>query len=219
MASDKELQQNVRDALSWTPNLNSAHIGITAHDGVVTLTGNVDAYSEKLDAEHAVRRVKGARAVANEIQIKLKDWGKRDDEDIAKAAIGLLKWEANVPKDSIEICVSSGWVTLSGEVELYFQKEMAARRIRRLTGVVGLTDETIVKPPNDTVVAASDIESALDRTSFDTTRVKVTAKDGKVTLTGTVDTLRDLEDASELAMAAKGVTSFENGLAIAERWA
>ncbi|CAL4869398.1 hypothetical protein MMA231_03690 (plasmid) [Asticcacaulis sp. MM231] len=215
MASDKNLKQNVLDELTWAPNVNSAHIGVAAHDGVVTLSGHVETYSDKLDAEHAVRRVKGAKAIANEIEIKLKSDAKRDDEDIAKAAINVLAWDGNVPSDAIKVAVSNGWVTLSGQVEWYFQKEAAAQDIRRLMGVVGVSNEAVVKPKVNTEVLAEDIEFALDRSWFDTKRIKVTAIGGKVTLTGKVETWSDWQEASEVAWAAKGVTSIENNIVIA----
>lgn len=215
MAFDKDLKQNVLDELNWTPNVNGAHIGVAAHEGVVTLTGHVETYSEKLDAEHAVRRVKGAKAIANEIEIKLASSGKRDDEDIAKAAINVLAWDGNVPSDAIKVAVSKGWVTLSGQVEWYFQKEAAAQDIRRLLGVVGVSNQATVKPKIDTAVIAENIEFALNRAWFDTKRIKVIADGGKVILSGKVDTWSDWQEASEVAWAAEGATSVENNIVIA----
>lgn len=215
MASDKDLKKNVLDQLSWAPNVNSAHIGVTAHEGVVTLMGHVETYSEKLAAEQAVRRVKGARAIANEMEIKLKTDAKRDDEDIAKAAINVLAWDGNVPSDAIKVTVSKGWVSLSGQVEGYFQKVAAETVIRRLKGVVGISNEVVVKPAIDTDVIADDIAFALNRSWFDTKRIKVKAYGGKVTLTGKVETWSDWEEASEVAWAARGVTSIQNDIVIA----
>ncbi len=215
MTSDKDLKQNVLDELNWAPNVNSAHIGVAAHDGVVTLTGHVDSYSHKHDAEHAVRRVKGAKAIANDIEIKLAGSGKRTDEDIAKAALNVLSWDGNVPTDAIKVAVSNGWVTLSGQVEWYFQKDAAAHDIRNLMGVVGISNEATIKPRIDTDVIAEDIEFALNRSWFDTKRIKVKAEGTKVILTGKVDNWSDFEEASEVAWAAKGVTSIENDIVIA----
>jgi osmotically-inducible protein OsmY len=215
MSSDKDLKQNVLDELNWAPNVNSAHIGVTAHDGVVTLTGHVDSYSNKHDAEHAVRRVKGAKAIANDIEIKLTGSAKRTDEDIAKAALNVLSWDGNVPTDAIKVAVSNGWVTLSGQVEWYFQKDAAAHDIRNLMGVVGISNEATIKPRIDTDVIAEDIEFALNRSWFDTKRIKVKAEGTKVILTGKVDNWSDFEEASEVAWAAKGVTSIENDIVIA----
>ncbi|WP_298329054.1 BON domain-containing protein [Asticcacaulis sp.] len=215
MASDKDLKKNVLDQLSWSPNVNSAHIGVTAREGVVTLMGHVETYGDKLAAEQAVRRVKGAKAIANEIAIKLKTDAKRDDEDIAKAAINVLAWDGNVPSDAIKVAVSNGWVTLSGQVEWYFQKAAAEHDIRRLMGVVGISNEAVVKPKIDTDVIADDIAFALNRSWFDTKRIKVTADGGKVTLSGKVETWSDWEEASEVAWAARGVTAIQNDIVIA----
>jgi osmotically-inducible protein OsmY len=215
MSFDKDLKQNVLDELNWAPSVNSAHIGVAIHDGVVTLTGHVEAYADRLAAEDAVRRVKGAKAIANEIEIKLRHDAKRDDEDIAKAAINVLAWDSSVPDDAIKVAVSHGWVTLSGQVEWYFQKEAAADDIRRLMGVVGVSNNAVVKPKVDTEIIAEDIELALDRSWFDTQRIKVSADAGKVTLTGHVETWSDWEEASQVAWAAKGVTSIQNNIVIA----
>ncbi len=215
MASDKDLKKNVLDQLSWSPNVNSAHIGVTAREGVVTLMGHVETYGDKLAAEQSVRRVKGVKAIANEIAIKLKTDAKRDDEDIAKAAINVLAWDGNVPSDAIKVAVSNGWVTLSGQVEWYFQKAAAEHDIRRLMGVVGISNEAVVKPKIDTDVIADDIAFALNRSWFDTKRIKVTADGGKVTLSGKVETWSDWEEASEVAWAARGVTAIQNDIVIA----
>lgn len=215
MTFDNLLKQNVLDQLKWTPSIDSNHIGVTADDGVVTLTGHVENYSDVMAAEHAVRRVKGAKAIANEIKIKLKSGSKHDDEDIAKAAINVLSWDNNVPTDAIKVAVTNGWVTLSGQVEWFFQKEAAEQDIRRLLGVIGVSNETNIRPKIDTDVIAKDIEEALGRSWFDTKRIKVAADGTQVTLTGKVDSWNDWEEASDVAWAATGVTMVDNHITIA----
>lgn len=69
--SDSRLQSRVEDALGWEPSVDAAHIGVTAQDGVVTLSGFVGSLAEKVAAEQAARRVKGVRAIAEEIEVRL----------------------------------------------------------------------------------------------------------------------------------------------------
>ena len=139
MLQDSQLQKAVIAELGWEPSVDSAHIGVSAHDGVVTLNGHVQNFSQKLAAEKAVGRVKGVKSVAEEIEVKLPFDIERGDEDIASAAIERLAWDSSVPRDAVKVRVEKGWVTLSGKVDWHYQKEAAAlerrdlaRRHRRL---------------------------------------------------------------------------------------
>ncbi len=125
MTNDSQLQMSVTEELSWEPSIQAAHIGVAANNGVVTLSGHVDTYMEKSAAENAARRVKGVKAVAEEIEVKLAIGVKRTDEEIAAAALNRLEWDVEVPNDVIRIKVEKGWVTLTGEVDWHFQKEAA----------------------------------------------------------------------------------------------
>jgi osmotically-inducible protein OsmY len=113
MSKDSELKKVVLDELSWEPSVDAAHIGVTAKDGVITLTGHVDNYSNKAGAEKAASRVKGVKAVVEEIEVKLPYDVKRSDEDIAAAAIDRLGWNSSIPDGAIQVKVEKGWVTLS----------------------------------------------------------------------------------------------------------
>jgi osmotically-inducible protein OsmY len=121
MLQDSQLQRAVIAELGWEPSVDSAHIGVTAHAGVVTLNGHVRNFSQKLAAEKAVGRVKGVKAVAEEIEVKLPFDVERDDEDIASAAIERLAWDSSVPRDAVKVRVEKGWVTLSGKVDWHYQ--------------------------------------------------------------------------------------------------
>src|SRR5271154_319966 len=125
MSKDNQLQQAVIAELGWEPSVEAAHIGVSAHDGVVTLNGHVDNFSQKLAAEKAAARVKGVKAVAEEIVVKLPFDIERDDEDIAAAAIERLAWDSSIPRDAIKVRVEKGWVTLSGDVDWYYQRQAA----------------------------------------------------------------------------------------------
>ena len=121
MPQDSQLKELVLAELKWDPSVTAAHIGVTANGGVVSLTGHVENYAEKSAAEHAARRVKGVKAVAEEIEVRLPFDRQRGDDDIAGAAISRLYWDVSVPRDAAQVKVEKGWVTLTGEVDWHFQ--------------------------------------------------------------------------------------------------
>jgi len=216
MYNDSQLQQAVLDELSWEPSVNAAHIGVTVHNGVVTLLGHVETYAEKLAAERAAQRVKDLKAVAEEIEVRLQSGMKRDDEEIATEAVARLKWDVTIPKDVVKVKVEKGWITLTGEVDWHYQQEAAAEDVRRLFGVVGVSNQIVIKPKPR--VNASNIRdnimAALHRSWFDPKTITVTAQGGNVHLTGTVHSWNEREVAGASAWAAPGVTSVENSIMV-----
>jgi osmotically-inducible protein OsmY len=215
MSNDTVLKESVLAELAWEPSVSAAHVGVTARDGVVTLTGHVTTYAEKYAAEAAVRRVKGVKAIAEEIEVKLSFDVKRTDEDIAAAIVSRMAWDSTIPKDSVKATVHEGWVTLTGEVTWRFEHDAAAQEVRKLWGVVGVTNEITVKSRVDTLNVLEDISRALHRSWFDPSNVKVTADGGKVKLSGTVHSWSERALAGNTAWAAPGATVVENDLVIA----
>lgn len=159
MSQDRQLQEAVLAEFAWEPSVTAAHIGVTAKNGIVTLTGHVENYPEKRAAERAAARVKGVKAVVEELKVQLHDSVQRSDEEIANAAAMRLAWEVSVPRDAVKIKVEHGWVTLTGQVNWHFQKVAAERTIRGLYGVVGILNETTIKARAD----ASNISDKIDR--------------------------------------------------------
>ena len=213
MITDTQLQQSVQAELGWEPSVTAAHIGVAAKDGVVTLTGHVGTYAEKYAAECAANRVKGVKAVAEEIEVRLPFETKRTDEEIAASAIDRLTWDVFVPKDAVKVRVEKGWVTLTGQVDWNYQKDAASKDLRRLSGVVGVSDQVTIKPRVDASNVTHAIEHALHRTwYFDRDKVAVSAKGGEVRLTGTVYTPHDKMVAGWTAWGAPGVTNVENDI-------
>ncbi|TBW36788.1 BON domain-containing protein [Siculibacillus lacustris] len=216
MSDDSRLQKSVLAELDWEPSVTAAHIGVAAEDGVVTLTGHVASYPEKFAAESAARGVKGVRAVAEELEVRLPYGLKRNDDEIAKAAVEHLAWDQAVPPDAIKVAVEKGWITLSGEVPWNFQKEAAERDVRGLSGVIGLTNHTKIKPKVDVADVSDQIMHALDRSwFFDERTVSVTAADGKVHLSGTVRSWHERNVAATTAWSAPGVIAVVNDITVA----
>ncbi len=214
MSDDKQLKQAVLDELKWEPSVNAAHIGVTAKDGVVTLMGHVESYWEKSVAEKAARRVKDVKAVAEEIEVRLPFSVKHGDEEIASWAVNRLKGDGSVPKDAIKVSVEKGWVTLTGEVDWHYQQDAAADDVRGIWGVIGVSNQITVKPRPDTSKIRDNILVALDRSWFDPATINVSAQGGKVTLSGTVESWYERDEATSAAWAASGTTSVVNNLAI-----
>jgi osmotically-inducible protein OsmY len=187
LMSDLELQWAVMEELKWEPRVNPAHIGVSVKNGVVTLTGHVSSYAEKYAAERAAKRVRGVRAVANEIDVKLPGSSRITDEDIATAAVNALRSNVAVPADRVKVTVNKGWVTLEGEVEWQYQRIAAENAVRYLPGVTGVTNLIVVKPRAAPTDLKAKIEEALKRAAeLDASRITVEVDGGKVILRGTV---------------------------------
>lgn len=213
---DLELKRAVESELSFEPSINAAEIGVAVKDGVVTLSGRVPSYWEKVAAERAAARVTGVKAVANELEVRLPGMSERKDEDIARAAVDALKWNVLVPEERIKVKVSKGWVTLEGSVDWQYQKSAAEKSVRRLVGVVGVSNLIEVKPAVSKAEVKSAIESALKRLAeVDSNRIRVDTEDGKVVLSGTVRSWFEREEAERAAWSAPGVRTVEDHIAIA----
>ena len=215
MKKDSSLQADVLEELGWEPSVSAAHIGVTAQDGVITLSGHVPSYAEKYAAEKAAKRVYGCKAVANELEVKLPGGSQRDDESIAAACIRALDSSYAVPPDRIQVVVTHGWVKLDGEVEWQYQKKAAENAVRYLTGVVSVANNIRVKPNVTPGDVRNEIESAFRRNAeIDARRVTVETEDGKVVLRGNVRSWAERNAAQRAAWAAPGVTSVENEIVV-----
>jgi osmotically-inducible protein OsmY len=215
MKTDKELQRDVLDELEWEPSVESAHIGVTAREGVVTLTGSVPSYSEKVTAERVVQRVHGVKGVANDIDVRPHGIGQRTDADIAEAAITALKWKASVPADRIKISVSKGWITLEGDVEWHYQSEAASEAVHHLLGVRGVINSIAVKPQVSAPDIRSRIEAAFRRNAdLDAHKVAVEVHNGTVSLRGAVRSWAERQTAERAAWSAPGVFRVEDYIAV-----
>ncbi len=215
MKTDTQLQHDVLAELEWEPSIDASQIGVAAKDGVVSLTGSVASYAEKMTAEQVSKRVYAVKAVANDIEVKIPGSSQRTDADIASAALSALKWDTTVPDDRIKVTVRNGWITLEGQVDWWYQKETADRVVRNLTGVKGLTSGITVKAHVRPGEVKTKIEAAFRRSAeLDARRVSVEARDGKVILHGNVHSWTEKEQAEQAAWAAPGVSEVDNRLTV-----
>jgi osmotically-inducible protein OsmY len=213
--TDRDLQEHVQKALDWEPSVDSAGIGVSVENGVVTLRGDVKSYWEKAAAERVALRVYGVKAVANDMNVRLGDDQKKTDTDIAQAVVSALRWNTVVPEEKISVSVSEGWVTLKGKVDWEYQRAAAAHAVRDLTGVRGVTNIIALEPHISVSDVKSKIEAALKRSAeVDARRINVGVTDGKVILSGNVHSWFERDEARRAAWAAPGVKEVDDLITI-----
>lgn len=211
MKTDADLKRDVTAELAWDPAINSNAIGVAVNDGIVTLSGHLENYIEKLAVERALRRIAGVKAIAIELDVKLAPHHKRSDTEIAAAAESALKWHTSVPEEQIRLTVESGWVRLQGEVEWDYQRRAVEKAVRPLTGVVGISNEITLKVRPTSADLAARIEDALKRQALrEAKRVEVTIDGSTVTLRGKVHSWQERDAVQGATWSAPGVRSVIN---------
>lgn len=215
MKTNEELQKDVQDAIKWEPLLNAAEIGVTSKDGIVTLTGVVDSYIKKLEAEDAAKKVAGVKAVVEKIEIKFDGAVKTGDNEIAKEVVNAFKWNWQIPEETVKVKVENGMVTLEGELQWNFQKDAARAAVSNLRGVKGVINRILLTSDSQDQVEKREIESALIRNwSINDKDIAVHVSGNNVTLNGKVKSYYQKEEAGRIAYNAPGVKTVENKLAI-----
>ena len=212
--TDSRLRQDIIEELEFDPSFSGEHIGVAVDKGVVTLGGHVNSYAEKLAAIAATRRVKGVHAIAENIEVHCPYQKKTTDDQIAKRAYDILKWDVFVPPNAIDVLVHDGWLTLSGNVNWHFEKTSAEDDVRKLSGVRGITNMIVIMPQIDSANVKSRIDSALKRhAEVEANAISVSVRNGdKVVLEGNVDTWGQRRAVEDAAWSAAGVASVEDRL-------
>lgn len=216
MKSNEELQRDVQNAIKWEPLLHAAEIGVTAKDGVVSLTGVVDSYSKKMEAENAAKKVIGVNALVEKIEVKFHSSFTKTDAEIASEVLAALKSNWGVPKDkTIGVKVENGWVTLEGELSWNYQKEAAKTAVKYLMGVKGVSCDIKIKSESLDAIEQKDVEDAIGRSwSVDDNDIQVKVSGTTVTLTGTVTSWYQKEEAARIAWNTPGIGHVKNELEV-----
>jgi osmotically-inducible protein OsmY len=215
MKTDEQLQHDVMEELAWEPQIDHAHIGVAANDGVVTLSGFVPTYAQKLNAEQAAKRVKGVRAIAEEIQVRFASDPKTSDPEIAKRILDMFKWDVTIPEEKIDVKVEHNWVTLSGNVDWNYQKDAAKRAAGKISGVLGVSNLIEVKHAPSPANVRELIMAAVRRASdADANTIRVEADGGTVKLSGRVHSWHERQVAERAAWSAPGVAWVEDNIAV-----
>ena len=214
--NDKELRQLVMDELEFEPSIDSAGIGVCAEHGVVTLSGHVPSYTQKLAAERAAWRVKGVKAIAQEIEVRLPGDARTNDDEIAQRALNSLAWSSAVPRDAVRVRVADGWVTLSGQVDWNYQRAAAESEVRKLTGLVGVINDITLKPAAQMVDVKQKILDALKRhAELEARDIRVEIREGgTVRLEGGVDNWDERQAVERAVWSAAGVHAIDDRLHI-----
>lgn len=215
MKSDTQLQQDVLDGLEWEPSIDASKIAVTATDGVVTLTGTVPFYPDKMEAERIAKSIAGVKAVADDIEIRLPGTSERNDTDIATAALNALKWHTSIPEDKVKVIVRNGWLTLEGQVDWQYQREAAREVVRFLVGVRGVTNSIVLAARPKAKDVREKIDAAFKRSAeVDASHVRIETQDGTIVLKGKVSSWSERAAAERVAWTAPGVANVDNRLAV-----
>jgi osmotically-inducible protein OsmY len=213
---DSKLRKHVIDALEFDPSIEATNVGVAVDKGVVTLTGHVSSFAGKSVVEEIVRRVKGVRGIAEEIAVRPALCDATSDDEIAKRALTMIDWNHNVPDQAVQVKVQRGWITLTGEVEWRYQRDIAEQAVRGLSGLTGISNYIEVKPRARVANIKKRIEDAFQRDAeLAAHAIRVSVLNDEVTLEGNVKTLFERSAAERAAWSAAGVRSVKDKITVA----
>jgi osmotically-inducible protein OsmY len=212
---DKDIEAMVEHELDWDPAIHAEGVAVQVKDGVVTLAGFAKSYLDKSEAERIAKRVRGVKAVANDIGVDLPGASSRIDPDIAHDVILALGMAVPMTSKKLTAIVSDGWVTLEGDAEWDFQRRWAEAATRRVQGVKGVSNSIHLKPIVNAADLETKIEKAFERSALiEAGRIRVEADGAKVILRGRVRSWAEKDDAAKTAARAPGVIEVENRIEV-----
>ena len=213
MKSNAEVQKDVYEELRWDSRVTEEDIGVSASNGIVTLTGTIPSYAEKWAAEEATRKIPGVAAVINQIDVHIPGLRQRDDFEIAAAATEALQWNVWIPPQAVKIILSKGWITLTGEVPSEHAKQCAEDEVKLLSGVKGVTNDIQVRPPKEVKDIQLEIKKALKRRA-EAQQIDIVVQNGEVFLSGKVHSWAERQEAEWAALQTAGVRSVQNNVTV-----
>jgi osmotically-inducible protein OsmY len=214
--TNDDLTMNVTDELFWDPKLDNEAVAVSVDDGSVTLRGTVGSLREKREAKKAAERVYGVISVDNQLQVRLMNDDRRADSDLRGDVLQALMLDSIVPS-SVDAKVKDGFVTLSGKVDWQYQRDEAEWVASSIVGALDVVDEIELAHPQPKAGDVQDsIKNAFKRNAaLDAEDLYVTTSNGSVTLSGTVSSWSERDEAVNAAWAAPGVTSVFDELTVA----
>lgn len=214
MNANDQLQQNIQFALFWEPIIENSTIGVTAQNGIVTLSGSVDSYEKKIEIEKVVKKVRGVKAVVEHLEVQhgIKP---ESDEDIALKALAAIKMNTSIPEKDIKIVVAKGWIYLIGAVDWNYQKMAAQHAVGSILGVKGVVNSLLIHSVNTDTIEQKAIQNALNRSGLlRNTTIEVAVEDNIVTLTGQVTSILQKEEAERITWNSPGIWQINNHIEI-----
>jgi osmotically-inducible protein OsmY len=216
MTQNEDLRKNIIDAITWEPLLHGSSINAEVMNGVVTLTGLVDSYPKKMEAEKVAKTLNGVKAIVENINVADQTtWNKIDDVTLADTVIKTLEWNWKVPKEKIKITVERGWVTMEGQLNWNYQKEEALSALLNIQGVQGITNKIEIIPLLTIPLQKRIIEQHISKSwALQSCDVRVEVYGTNVSLIGTVGSIYQKEEAGRIAWSTFGISALENKLLI-----
>jgi osmotically-inducible protein OsmY len=216
MKSDAQIKADVTAELKWDAEIDETKIGVAVNNGAVTLTGHSPTYRQKMAAAAAAKRVSGVLAIVNNIDVLLKSEFRTTDEGLAERIANVLKWNVSIPGKDIKATVKNGTVTLSGQVDWQYQRSNILRNVEHVSGVVNVIDHITLKPTATATDVQKKIKDALQRhADIEASKVTVAVANGTVTLSGTVESIEEMDRVEDAAWTAPGVSKVVDNLRVA----
>lgn len=215
MRSDQKIKEEVVQQLEWEPQIDANGIGVAVRNGIVTLSGRVGTYYEKLLTEKAVSKVRGVRAVVEKMKTEISQSNERSDETIAEAALNHLKSHSQVPFEQINLKIEEGFITLMGEVDWNFQREAARKAVQFLAGVRGVTNNIKISPSTKPDDLKKKIRDSFQRSALiDADQIEIKLIGRRIVLSGSVHSWLEKLQAEKIALNAPGINKVENNILI-----